>query len=55
MYGLKPVPFNTANFRGGNFQGRSFDFADRFAINFAQDDNLLIYINVGNAFLATGH
>jgi hypothetical protein len=23
MYGLKPVPFNTANFRGGNFQGRS--------------------------------
>jgi hypothetical protein len=40
MYGLKPVPFNTANFRGGNFQGRSFDCIDRFAINSAQADKL---------------
>jgi hypothetical protein len=24
------------------FQGRSFDFVDRSAINFAQDDNLLL-------------
>src|SRR5579864_3633501 len=35
----KAQPGRAAIFRaGGNFQGRSFDCVDRFAINFAQDD-----------------